>query len=329
MSVPPSPTRSTPTRLLSSDSIRGSDMRETVSVQLPPPNAHTIPSPLASTSTREHVESLPQTRIVETFLHPIDKFLDQNCDVYGVRQSALWLFSEWGRTIVRLGTAIYHRLQAGVDCYARIVQFVARSHTEILFQTKLLGWQTPAGWRAQSLDIFSFVVVPVVRCHPEFLESGWSYFFYEESIRRLAEDALRRVKLHLGHHPETRLRAGDHIIGAMIRGFMRSPVLHAFEVHLSTNLTIAADDLHLPAGVDVVHPPQQFTSSAPNHYGRDTIISPNQNRQPVPILPAPASGTTPRVRRGASTGHSARSSPYTTRPINHDAHKHSQDHLPT
>ncbi|VDB94401.1 unnamed protein product [Peniophora sp. CBMAI 1063] len=185
----------------------------------------------------------------------VENFLDLHRDAYGARQSALWLFTEWGRAVLCLGTIICHRLRVGVDCYARIVQFIARSHNEALFQTKLIGWQTPKGWHDQSPDVFHYIVAPLERCNPEFSGPGWSYFTYDDSIKRLAEDAIARVKFHLGNPTPLQLPGGDHIIGWMIQGFKMSPVLHAFDTRLSTGLTVAVDDLHLPIRVDMVPAP--------------------------------------------------------------------------
>lgn len=188
-------------------------------------------------------------------------FLDAHLDINGVRQSALWLFTNWGRTIVSFGTIIYHRLHTGTECYAEVVQFCARSSSEVLFQTRLLGWQTSEGWKTPTFDVLAYVIVPLARCHPKFSGRGWSYFIYDGPLQRLAHDALHYVKMHLSDHPLTRLVPGDHITGWMINGFMHSPVLRAFETHLSNGMTVAHDDVDLPLKADIIQPPPNFNTS--------------------------------------------------------------------
>ena len=194
----------------------------------------------------------------------VTNFLDAHPDVHGVRQSALWLYTNLGWTVVRYGTIIYHRLQAGIECYAEVVQFVARSKSEALFQVKLLGWQTPSGWYDQKLTIFSYVIVPLVRCHPEFSGPGWSYFSYDSSLQQLVLSAMHYVKLHLGPSPLTRVAPNDHITGGIINGFMRSPVMHSFGNHLATGVTVAMNDLHLPLSADIAELPSHFNVAIPS-----------------------------------------------------------------
>ncbi|KZV66489.1 hypothetical protein PENSPDRAFT_667708 [Peniophora sp. CONT] len=231
-----------------------------VAITAPISSTAVVPLPSTASSSTALPISVIDMQPLSTLHNLVSKFLDGHRDAYGARQSALWLFTNWGRTVVSFNTIIYHRLQMGVDCYAEIINFVARSKTEVLFQTKLLGWQTPGGWHAQTTVIFSYVIVPLVRCHSQFAGPGWSYFIYEDSLQRLAKKALHSVKLHLGRYPLTRLDPGDHITGSLVNSFMRSPALHAFETHLGTGMTVAVDDVHLPLKADMIQPPFEFQS---------------------------------------------------------------------
>ncbi|KZV76346.1 hypothetical protein PENSPDRAFT_661167 [Peniophora sp. CONT] len=258
-SSPPNPSRSPPAAMLSRNGVHSN----TAMTASPVTSTHVVPSPAATSSSTALPIPVIDTQTLSTLHNVVSRFLDGHRDAYGKRQSALWLFTNWGRTIISFNTVIYHRLQTGVDCYAEIINFVARSKTEVLFQTKLLGWQTPGEWRAQTTDIFSYVIAPLVRCHSQFSGPGWSYFIYEDSLQRLAKKALHSVKLHLGRYPLTRLDPSDHITGSVVNSFMRSPALHAFETHLGTGMTVAVDDVHLPLKADMIQPPFEFESAAP------------------------------------------------------------------
>lgn len=176
-----------------------------------------------------------------------------------MRQALIWLLDPIGYALVQYGSVVVHRLRHGVDCWARVSSFVMRSATEAMFQTTILGWQTGVGgWRAPGGDIFSYIIVPLVRCAPEFSQSSWRYFEYPQSLQRHAVGIVHNVRAMLSGDPSFAIAPWDWATGWIVLNHLMTPVMKAFEPDLGTGLTITADDIYRPLRDGMSMPPASF-----------------------------------------------------------------------
>lgn len=186
------------------------------------------------------------------------QFLAIHFDSYGMRQALIWLLSPFGRTTIRCGTIIVHRLRRGLECYGKITNLVIRSGSEAMFQLLILGWQTPAGWRAPAGNVYSFLIAPLARCPPEFSNRAWMYFSYPGSLQQHALDVVHSVRGFLTGDPLETLKPNDWITGWLLCTHLITPATQTFGGRIGAGLTIATEDLNVPLGEGMIPPPPTF-----------------------------------------------------------------------
>lgn len=210
---------------------------------IPPPPAHT-PLPFMG----------PMVSLdLAMFLQFLNTWLDNR----GMRQALIWLLDPIGCAIVHYNSIIVHRMRQGVECYGRVVKFLARSETEALFQMRILGWETGMGWCAPGGDLFSYIIVPVARCVTDFWRKRWTFFKYSTSLQPHILDIVERVRAVVDDSTAV-LTPSDWLTGCILRAHLDTPAIMAFKPVIGTGLTFMVDDLDMPMRHGMVMPPASF-----------------------------------------------------------------------
>lgn len=193
----------------------------------------------------------------------ITNFIEKHRDSRGLLQSCIWQLNDVGDSRLEDGVVVTHCLKRGLECFAKVERFITRSSQEALFQLKLVGWQTPDGFRGFDKDIYSYLLSPVDRCANVYLSREYSYYVYPFNLQVQVLNAARFLKIWLKGEPVT-LPPGDHVIGWILDGFIKSPILQKFETQLGSGITVVAKDLDVRLSDGMVSPPASFNPSALN-----------------------------------------------------------------
>ncbi|VDC00914.1 unnamed protein product [Peniophora sp. CBMAI 1063] len=189
------------------------------------------------------------------------EFLNTILDSRDTRQTLTWLL-DIGRSIVQIGSVVVHRLRQETECYAAVTNFVARNDQEAVFQTRVLGWQTGAGWREPAGSLISFLIVPISRCALEFQRPGWGQFTYSvKSLQNHFVNIVRQVRSS-STSADTNVAGiptpNDWLLGWVAQAHLALPMIAAFDHSIATCPTFSLDDIHTPLSSTMVIPPRIF-----------------------------------------------------------------------
>ncbi|KZV59046.1 hypothetical protein PENSPDRAFT_672633 [Peniophora sp. CONT] len=242
------------------------------------------------------VHEVPQNAIHGSVMLPIgqlllDTFLLHILDKRGLVQTFIWLLNDFGRSLVGLDALLIYRQNADVECHGRVMRFIARDWNSVLFQVKLLGWNTTWGWRAPLNHLYAYVVVPLQRCQPEVGSERYAYFGMSSQLANHTFTTAQKVYDYMDRKISTQL-PNDPITSAIHETFLSSPDSMMFSRDMGTGSATPIADTTTIMYARLERPPSDFNPGVDQV--RMTVIPP-PNKQLTAIVQPPYLGRVPNI----------------------------------
>ncbi|KZV76347.1 hypothetical protein PENSPDRAFT_661168 [Peniophora sp. CONT] len=222
----------------------------------PPPQQHiqatSLPDSVRTTEKGVHTSiMLPIGELL------VSAFLLRILDKCHSVQALIWFLSDFARSTVTLDTLLIYRQHVDVECHARILRFIVRNNDSVLWQLKVLGWNTKWGWGAPRGHLYAYLVTPLVRCHPCVSSKRYAYFDLDSPLSNFAFEAAQLVYEHMERDDSANL-PNDPVTRAIHETFLASPDSMEFHRGMGTGQAMPITDMTESMYANLDQPPSDF-----------------------------------------------------------------------
>ncbi|VDC02314.1 unnamed protein product [Peniophora sp. CBMAI 1063] len=179
-------------------------------------------------------------------------------------QLLIWILSDFSRSLVDIKTEIRLRQNKYTEFYAVVQHFIARDDESVLFQVKLVRWNTAWGWHAPNEEgqLVAYVLVPLENCTARYQDPNrFAYFKAPTSLINYMYTIAERVAAANTKEEVLRL-PNNPVTNALHKSFVMEPDLKYFYRGQSTGVAMTEEDHRTTVKSDLGPIPPDFNPQA-------------------------------------------------------------------